>query len=137
VNTVPNERAQITRILIVDDDPVLLQALPEMLSIRLWRVVVDCTDSPQAALDSLRNISYDVVLSDIRMPHMDGFTLLRGIMHIAPQTAVILMSGHGDQAMATEAGTLGAAALLDKPLDRDELIRTVKQILKARAGNNQ
>ena len=122
------------RILVVDDDLALLEALPETLRLRLWRLEVETCCSPLAALARLRTTSYDVVLTDIAMPEMNGFLLLDEVKKLAPTTSVVIITAHGDRALALEAIKAGAADCLDKPLDRDVLSRRLKALLKARAA---
>lgn len=66
----------IARILLVDDDPVLLQALPETLTLKLYRVLVETSLSAVEALDQIRKTEYDVILSDLKLPGLDGLQLL-------------------------------------------------------------
>jgi two-component system sensor histidine kinase/response regulator len=63
-------------ILIVDDDTALLQALPHTLSLRISGVQVDTSASAQGALKLIQAQDYDVIVSDIKMPGMDGLALL-------------------------------------------------------------
>lgn len=116
-------------LLIVDDDPILLQVLPAALSHHLDGVVVETTDSASVALERITHGRYDLVLSDIKMPGMDGWTLLQEIKAVAPQTTVALMSGFADRDLAREAEALGAAELFCKPLDAERLALALKQFL--------
>jgi len=74
------------RVLIVDDDPALLQALPETLRLRMNGVTVDTADSAVAALERISARDYDAIVTDIRMPGMDGLTLLAEIAGRRPDT---------------------------------------------------
>ena len=65
-----------SHVLIVDDDPALLQALPETLRLRMSGVTVDTADSAAAALERIAAREYDAIVTDIRMPGMDGLALL-------------------------------------------------------------
>ena len=62
-------------VLIVDDDPALLQALPEALRIRIAGLTVDTADSGAAALEQITAWDYDAIVTDIKMPGMDGLEL--------------------------------------------------------------
>ncbi|MES4784751.1 MAG: hybrid sensor histidine kinase/response regulator, partial [Nitrospiraceae bacterium] len=105
----------IARILLVDDDPVLLQALPETLTLKLYRVLVETSLSAVEALDQIRKTEYDVILSDLKLPGLDGLQLLDRIRQISPGTPVLLMTGHGDGDIGREALRRGAFAFLQKP----------------------
>jgi CheY-like chemotaxis protein len=78
-------------ILLVDDDTALLQALPHMVALRIHGVQVDTSDSAPEALELIQEHDYDVIVSDIKMPGMDGLDLLEKIQelrHIVPYKRV-------------------------------------------------
>ncbi|MFA0372686.1 response regulator, partial [Vibrio sp. 10N.222.54.F6] len=95
-------------------------AVSEMLELEGFRVTT-FTD-PNLGLKSLKANSHSVVLCDVRMPKVDGLTLLSSIQHRAADVPVLLMSGHGDIPMAIEAMKLGAFDFLEKPLNASELV---------------
>jgi len=80
-------------VLIVDDDPDTLVALRDMLRYRLRDVRVTTRESAMAALDALRNTNYRVMIAYLRMPEMDGLTLLRHVHQVRERTPVVMMSG--------------------------------------------
>ncbi len=69
-------------VLIVDDDPALLQALPQTLYLRIPGVKVDTCDSAWEALKQIQEHDYDAIVSDIKMPGMDGLALLTKIKEL-------------------------------------------------------
>jgi two-component system sensor histidine kinase/response regulator len=73
-------------ILIIDDDTALLQALPQALYLRMGGVKVDTCDSAHAALERIQERDYDAIISDIKMPGMDGLALLTKIKELRPDT---------------------------------------------------
>src|SRR5260370_7824470 len=81
-------------ILIVDDDTALLQALPQTVSLRMVEVRVDTSDSAPGALELIQEHDYDVIVSDIKMPGMDGLPLLAKIQALRPHTPTLLLTGH-------------------------------------------
>src|SRR5437879_9527792 len=87
-------------VLIVDDDPALLQALPEALRLRMDGVTVDVADSAAAALERIAARDYDVIVTDIKMPGMDGLALMAEIRGRQPDTPTIMITGHGEHALA-------------------------------------
>src|SRR5438445_9435787 len=107
------------RVLIVDDDPALLQALPETLRLRMNGVTVDTADSAVAALDRIAARDYDAIVTDIRMPGMDGLTLLAEILGRRPDTPTLMITGHGEYDLAPPPLRGRAHAFIQKPLDRD------------------
>jgi signal transduction histidine kinase len=113
------------RVLIVDDDPALLAALPETLRLRMADITIDTAESGRAAIERLRGTDYDALVVDIKMPGMDGLELLREIQRICPDTPTIMITGHGDHDLAVEALRAGAQDYVTKPIDRDYLIGTL------------
>ena len=111
-------------LLLVDDDKSLLR----LLTIRLEGEGYDVTavEDGQSALRKLQNDSFDVVLSDLRMPGLDGLSLFEEIMGIRKDIPVILMTAHGTIADAVAATQRGGFGFLPKPVDHDEL-RTLLQ----------
>ncbi|WP_346993566.1 sigma 54-interacting transcriptional regulator [Alteromonas gracilis] len=111
-------------LLLVDDDKSLLR----LLTIRLEGEGYEVTavEDGQSALKKLQNDSYDVVLSDLRMPGLDGLSLFEEIMGIRKDIPVILMTAHGTIADAVAATQRGVFGFLPKPVDHDEL-RTLLQ----------
>lgn len=83
-------------ILLVDDDLSLLQALPRTISLRMPEAQVVTCQSAQEALQKLQERRYDAVVSDIKMPDMDGLELLGQIRDVQPMTPTLLITGHGD-----------------------------------------
>ena len=88
------------RIMVVDDDPALLEALPETLRLRMNGVTVDTADSAAAALDRIASQNYDAIVTDIKMPGMDGLALLSEIRARRPDTPILIITGHGEHALA-------------------------------------
>jgi DNA-binding NtrC family response regulator len=109
-------------LLVIDDDEVLLQAIQDAIRFRLPDVAVSTSPSAEEAIRLLTLHHYDVALSDIRMPLMDGYRLLSRIQSLKPTMPVLLMSGHLDEVRDTDAKQVGAFAILHKPLDRELLI---------------
>src|SRR5215207_9663170 len=107
------------RVLIVDDDEVLLEALKETLQLRLAHVTIDTSASTLDALQRIRSVAYDAIVADVAMPGMDGLELLAHVRQLQPDTPTLLMTGHGDQDLAQRAIREGAHEYLQKPLDRE------------------
>ena len=120
------------RLLVIDDDPTLLKALPDTLRFRLQGCIVDTTASPDEALTLVGKQSYDAIISDIRMPGMDGVALTVKIREVQPATPVILITGHGENDLRGQASAAGAFAFLNKPIDPIFIVALLQQALHER-----
>jgi DNA-binding NtrC family response regulator len=118
------------RVLIVDDDPALLHALPEALRLRMGGVTVDTADSAVAALDCIAALDYDAIVTDIKMPGMDGFALLSEIRARRPDTPTLMITGHGEHALAIGALRGGAYDFIQKPIDRDYFVASLRRAIE-------
>src|SRR5213080_4491923 len=125
------------RVLIVDDDAALLQALPEALRLRMREVTVDTADSAAAALDRIAARDYDAIVTDIKMPGMDGLTLLAEIRGRRPDTPILMITGHGEDALAIQALRGGAYDFIPKPIDRDDFVAALYRAIRAHALNRR
>src|SRR6266403_2132324 len=119
------------RVLIVDDDPALLQALPEALRLRMDGVTVDVADSGAAALDRIATLDYDAIVTDIKMPGMDGLALLAEIRGRQPDTPTLMITGHGEHDLAVQALRGGAYDFVQKPIDRDSFVASLYRAIRA------
>ena len=117
-------------ILIVDDDPVLLHALPQTISLRIPEAKIDITDSAQDALEQIRKYQYDTIVSDIKMPGMDGLELLARIRELRPGTPTLLVTGHGEHDVAIQALRGGAYDYILKPIDRDYFVAALRRAIQ-------
>lgn len=121
-------RSSNARILIVDDE----SSLREVLSIMLHRQgyqVDTAVDGAQAA-SRLRSQSYDLVISDIRMPRMSGLELLRLIKEQTPETVVVMITAFSTSDEAVEAMKQGAYDYITKPFNNEEIKQIVKNALE-------
>jgi two-component system response regulator GlrR len=116
------------RILLVDDDPGLLR----LLSIRLRAegFEVEAVESAHKALAALNRFRPDLVITDLRMDKMDGIGLLKELQTRSPGLRVVIVTAHGtipDAVVATQSGAFG---FLTKPIDKDQLMQTVRKAIK-------
>lgn len=119
---------RISRLLIVDDNPIVLTLLSPLATSHFEQVLVETTDSSYEALDRIKANAYDVVISDIRMPGMNGLDLATRIGTISPCTSIVLISGardHSDQVWSCD-----IFAYLEKPIDCHLFLRTVSQAME-------
>src|ERR1051326_1870417 len=118
------------QILIVDDDTALLEALPQALYLRLDEVKVDTCDSAQVAIEQIREHEYAAIVSDIKMPGMDGLALLAKIQELRPGTPTLLITGHGEHDLAVQALRGEAYDFIQKPIDRDYLVAALNRAIQ-------
>jgi DNA-binding NtrC family response regulator len=118
-----------SNVLIVDDDPALLQALRETLRLRMEDVRVDIADSGRAALDLITTMDHDAIVTDIKMPGTDGLALLAEIRTRRPDTPTLMITGHGDHALAIDALRGGAYDFLQKPIDREYFVASLRRAI--------
>ncbi|MFP4624478.1 MAG: sigma-54-dependent transcriptional regulator [Gemmatimonadota bacterium] len=118
------------RLLIVEDDPSHLEILRRHLARSGY--TVEACESAEQALSVFHRFDPDLVLSDLRMPGMSGFELLRKLRTDAPDTVVVLMTAYDDMQTAIDAMKDGAHDYLVKPLDLDRLEEIVRSGLAAR-----
>ncbi len=116
---------------IIDDESHLRESVAQWL--QLYGFEPLSFDTAEASLKTLTPDFGGVVLSDIRMPGMDGMALLRRLQSVDPALPVILMTGHGDVPMAVEAMRLGAFDFVEKPFDPDRLREICVRASDARA----
>ena len=116
------------KILLVDDDPGLLRLLS--IRLRAESYEVEAVESAHKALAILNRFSPDLVITDLRMDKMDGIGLLKELQTRSPGLRVVIITAHGtipDAVVATQSGAFGC---LTKPIDKDELMQTVRKAIK-------
>ena len=124
-------------VLIVDDDPALLQALPEALRLRMSEVTVDTADSAADALDQIAVRDYAAIVTDIKMPGMDGLALLAEIRTRRPDTPTLIITGHGENELVVHALRGGACDFIQKPIDRDYFVAALYRAVRAHVRNRR
>lgn len=113
------------KILLVDDEPGIRNVLKIYLQDAGYLVSTEA-DGIKAA-KAIDRDSFDIVMTDIRMPGMDGISLLKHIKKNAPATEVIMITGHGDFKLAIESLKLDAVDFISKPIDNDVLEIALKR----------
>ena len=118
-------------IYVIDDDDAVRQSLEFLL--RTAGITARGFESAKAFLENLPQISSGCIITDVRMPEMSGIDLLRRIKELGVDIPAIVITGHGDIALAVEAMKLGAVDFLEKPFDDDQLLAAVRVALTRRA----
>jgi class 3 adenylate cyclase len=119
-------------VLVVDDDPEVLRIMVDMLEAD-GCLVLSATD-PERALRLLDALAVDVVVSDVMMPGLNGLQVLALARKRNPTVEVVLVTGYGSREVAAAASEAGAYACLEKPLDFDRLVQTVRAARQRRGG---
>jgi two-component system nitrogen regulation response regulator NtrX len=115
-------------VLLVDDDPNTLGSLARAFRLSGFEATV-CDNAPRA-IQLVMDSRFDVILSDVVMPGMDGIQLLEELRGRGISTPVIMISGQANVEMAVRATRLGAVDFLEKPLSTDKLLLTVGNVLR-------
>jgi DNA-binding NtrC family response regulator len=118
------------KILVVDDKEQMREVLRKFLAAENYAVAT--AENAAEALKKFDETRFDVVLSDIKMPGMDGTELLAEILKKAPRTIVILMTAFGSIEAAVAAIKLGAADYVSKPFQMDDVLFRISRVLKER-----
>ena len=118
------------RILLADDEDSVRETISGYLR-ELGQQVDDVSDGI-AALKSMEAVDYDLGLVDVRMPGMDGFTLLKKVQEIRPELSFVIITGHGSMEMAIQALRMGAADFLTKPVKLLELDAVLEKAMRIR-----
>ena len=125
--------AAMRRVLVVDDEPVVNESCRRVLADEGFDV--ESTESGRDGLDRARTQHFDLVITDLRMPDLDGMELVRSIRRERPGTAVVVITGYGTVASAVQAIRLGVSDYLEKPFTPDQLTQAVSQALTTPEGH--
>jgi len=117
------------RILIVDDEPPVLQAVRGVIE-QMGHQIREANDGAQA-IAALESETFDLVVTDLRMPNQDGFAVVRRARELPARTPAVVLTASASIADCVEAMQAGAFNFLVKPLNRDELRKVVSSALSA------
>lgn len=120
-----------SKILVIDDDTSFCVMLKTFLQKKGYEVTNAFT--AKEAEEAIKNQSFDVVLTDIRLPDSDGIQILKSIKEVSFSTQVILMTGYTDIKTAVSAMKMGAYDYVGKPINPDEILHTIEQSLKKKS----
>jgi two-component system nitrogen regulation response regulator NtrX len=133
------------KILVIDDERSIRNTLKDILGFEGYQV--ELAENGMIGTDLVRSTDFDIILCDIKMPDMDGIEALEKIMKIKPESTVVMISGHGTIDAAVEAIKKGAFDFIEKPLDLNRLLITLRnasdktalvketKILRQKVGN--
>jgi two-component system, LuxR family, response regulator FixJ len=118
-------------IYVIDDDAAMRDSLNFLLDSAGFGVTL--FDDAQAFLDALPGLSFGCVVSDVRMPGLDGIELLKRMKAQQSPFPILIMTGHGDVPLAVEAMKLGAVDFLEKPFEDDRLTAMIESVISQAA----
>src|SRR5688500_4291370 len=128
---------QRSRILLAEDDPAFRRLLATALTADGHEVVAVASGNELLGVigdagSGRARWAFDLVISDVRMPGRSGLEVLRGLRRSASSPPFVLITAFGDEELHEEAQRLGAAAVVDKPFEIDDLRRTIDTLLAGR-----
>jgi len=118
------------KVLIIEDDPDVALGCEQALL--LEGIATECAGSAEQARKKLGRDFHGIVVSDIRLPKMDGMAFLRETLAVDPELPVVLITGHGDVTMAVQAMKDGAYDFIQKPFPPEYLVEVVRRALEKR-----
>ena len=116
-----------SKILVIDDERSIRNTLKDILEYEKYDV--DLAEDGNKGLEMIRSGEYDVVLCDIKMPGLDGIEVLERVVVLAPDTPVVMISGHGNIDTAVDSIKKGAFDYIEKPLDLNRLLITIRNAM--------
>jgi len=118
-----------SKILVIEDEAAIRRVLVKILSEESKSYEVEAAEDGLIGMEKIKSTDYDLVLCDIKMPKMDGVEVLEAVKKIKPETAIVMISGHGDLDTAVKTMRLGAFDYISKPPDLNRLLNTVRNAL--------
>jgi DNA-binding NtrC family response regulator len=115
------------KILVIDDERAIRNTLKDILEYEKYDV--ELAENANKALEIIKGNEFDVILCDIKMPDMDGIELLPKLVETHPDTSVVMISGHGNIDTAVDAIKKGAFDFIEKPLDLNRLLITIRNAM--------
>jgi two-component system, NtrC family, nitrogen regulation response regulator NtrX len=116
-----------SRILVIDDERSIRNTLKDILEYEKYEV--DLAEDGNKAIEKVKGAEYDIVLCDIKMPGLDGIEVLERLTELAPDTPVVMISGHGNIDTAVDSIKKGAFDFIEKPLDLNRLLITIRNAM--------
>ncbi len=118
------------RILVIDDDPVILEVITNILKAKSYEVMA--APDGKSGIKQLESNSFDVVLTDLMMPDVDGLAVLDYALTRSPKTKCIILTGYGTIKSSVDSIKRGAFDYITKPITPDELLVVIEKALKFR-----
>jgi len=116
------------KILVVDDDAIVIKSCKRILEAE--GLEVSTVPSADEALEMIKKYEFDLLLIDVKMPRHDGMFLMREILKVIPDMPIVVMSGYPTPETVSDVLKLGATQFIPKPFRPDELIKTIRPVLR-------
>ena len=116
-----------SKILVIDDERSIRNTLKDILEYEKYEV--DLAEDGKKGLEMVKQTEYQIILCDIKMPGIDGIEVLEQLQVMAPDTPVVMISGHGNIDTAVESIKKGAYDFIEKPLDLNRLLITIRNAM--------
>jgi DNA-binding NtrC family response regulator len=116
-----------SKILVIDDERSIRNTLKDILEYEKYEV--DLAEDGKKGIEKVKQVEYDIILCDIKMPGMDGIEVLEYLHKLAPDSPVVMISGHGNIDTAVESIKKGAYDFIEKPLDLNRLLITIRNAM--------
>lgn len=117
------------KILIVDDEPDMLKLLGMILREKTPYEITS-TNNPLEAIDLMKKDRFDIVISDLKMPGLDGIEIIDAVKKVDPDTPVIIITAYGTVESATEAMQKGGFDFITKPFRKEHILFTIDKAIK-------
>ena len=118
------------RILVIDDDPVILEVITKILKTNSYEVIA--APDGKSGIKKLESNSFDLVLTDLAMPDVDGLKVLNHVVTKSPKTKCIILTGYGTIKSSVDSIKRGAFDYITKPITSDELLVIIEKAMKFR-----
>lgn len=120
------------KILLIDDDRLVLKSLKKLLENEGY--IISCAENSKQAIDLMNQIEFDLIISDIRMPGVNGIELAHNAREILKEknqgiTPIIFITGYSDENSYNEAQKIGASDFIYKPFGKDKFLQSIKAAL--------
>lgn len=123
MNRIPN-------VLIIDDEPLMRLSISDALKAEGYNIA--SVESGGEGLKAIKDNVYDIVITDLKLPEVDGLHILKSCRHYSPMTKILMITAYGSVETAVEAMRMGAYDYITKPFSMDEMIIIVKRLIRLR-----
>ena len=123
MNRIPN-------VLIIDDEPLMRLSISDALKAEGYNIA--SVESGGEGLKAIKDKAYDIVITDLKLPEVDGLHILKSCRHYSPMTKILMITAYGSVETAVEAMRQGAYDYITKPFSMDEMIIIVKRLIRLR-----